>query len=230
MKRVIQQKRASWYSELSQLAGNKQQLRTILGFINHLLWVLADRHKCIGRLANGKVTVRRKFRSLVRQAFATLTATTGMSKYLKKYWCGSGDGFYGGKDRAWNSRPKLLQIQDLLEGWGLFKVDSPGFKGDRRPTKYFDIKVAELLIIAEVIESLLTDTAYESGTVTRKKNLTTLPGHRCFGLVAMFNSLFQGIAIWRREDQEWEATLPIWELSAEEEAAWDYRFGWELSW
>lgn len=222
MKRVIQQKRSEYYDQLRLL--DEQMLRTISGFIGHLLWVVGDRYKCISKLVNGKVKVRRKFRDLVRESFACVMATTGLSKYVRRYHGGKGS-TRKGKDRAWFSRPKLLEVQGLLEGWEVFKVDSPGFRGDRRPTRYFDIKVADLLIIAEVIESLLTDSAD-----SKANNLAVLPAHKNYTLVSMFNFLFKGIAIWRREDQEWEATLPIWELSAEEEAAWDYRFGWELSW
>lgn len=230
MKRALQARRNYWFSELAPMTNNRQALKTILAFINHLLWVAANRYKYIDRLANGRTSIRRRFIDITKKQIAVYTATTGMSKYIEKYWRGSNEKmFWGGHDRAWHGRTKLLEIQRLLEGWGLFEVDSPGFQpGQRRPTKYLNIKIAELLILAEVLESLLCDTGYREGITKKSSNLSTLPKHCGYTLVKMFNTLFFGIAEWRRQSED-DLILPIWELSMEEEAEWEYEFGWELN-
>lgn len=233
MKRALQAKRNYWFTELSQLVHNRQLLKTILGFINRILWVAAARHKYMDRLANGRVSIRRKFVEITRQRISTHISTMGMSGYMKRYWCGSDEKRkFGGCDRAWNSRPKLLEVQKLLEGWELFRVESPGLRPkdvNNKATIYREVKIAELLIIAEVVESLLMDTAYGSGKYTKKNNFATLPAHRGYFLVKCFNTLFLGIAQWRRQSED-DLILPIWELSPEEEAEWEYEFGWELAW
>lgn len=230
MKRVLQAKQNFWYGQLSELASNRQLLKSILGFINHLLYIAAKRHKYIGRLGNGRVSIRRKFIDIARKQIAVLTSTVGMSKYMRRHWCGSDSSrVHGGGDRAWHSRPKLLEVQKLLEGWELFRVDSPGFRQQRRPTTYHNIKLADLLIIAEVAESLLMDTAYACGKYSKKKNFATLPSHRGYFLIQCFNTIFKGIAVWRRQGDD-DSILPVWDLTEQDILEWEYEYEWGLNW
>ncbi|MFB2838083.1 hypothetical protein [Floridanema evergladense] len=55
---------------------------------------------------------------------------------------------------------------------GLFEVEPRKFSDKRFPTVYFNVKIADLLIIAEAIEALLCDSAYSKKEVSRSFTLS----------------------------------------------------------
>lgn len=109
---------------------------------------------------------------------------------------------------------------------GLFEIESREFNDKRRfPTVYVNLKIADLLIIAETIEGLLCDRAYAKKEVTRKFTVSALPKHKGFGMVAIFNQLFKGVAQWRRmvnETMLWvdptEVELELFDLMFQSDA------------
>lgn len=197
MKRVISAKRSFYYNWLSELP--EAQLWTMQAFINHLCWVAASRSKLIKKRADGKITFLGSVQKLKLRK--VICATTGMSDYVRKYW-----------HKAWHSRPNLIKVRKEFEEMGLFEIESREFSDRRRfPTVYVNLKIADLLIIAEMIEELLCDRAYAQRTVSRKFTIAALPQHKGFGMVAIFNQIFKGVAQWRRKVDE----MVLWAEASE---------------
>lgn len=216
LRRSLNRYRQEFYHLVKDFATDVHKIQSYLSFINYVLGIAAKRHKFFDKKANGQIVYRRSLIELARKQMWAIAPTNGLVTYSKRYW-----------KKAWNSKPYYLKVQRQFVEWGLLQVDRPEFSPDeRRPTSYYDIRVAELLIMAEVLEGLLTDTAYTNGSVNKSTNLSALPTHRCYALVKMFNTIFAGLATWRRQS-DWESTLPCWDS---EEMLWEYEFGWELNW
>lgn len=197
MKNVISAKRSFYYNWLCDLP--EVQLRTMLAFVNHLCWVAADRSKLIRKRANGKTTVLGSAQKL--KLNKVVCATTGMSKYVRKFW-----------QKASYSRPSLIKVRKEFQEMGLLDVMPRKFNDNRHfATVYVNLKIADLLIVAEMIEELLCDRAYARKEVSRKNNLDTLPKHKGYGAVMLFNQVFKGVAKWRRKIDE----MVLWAEASE---------------
>lgn len=211
---TIQLKRTLYLSWLESLSDEERW--TVYAMINHLVWIIYRRSGLVKRGKNGQVVVADDVSKV--KLDKVFCATTGLVKYIQQYW---GDRACSDRKILINKYKQMLREQGLLQ-W----VERKFSDGKRQPTMYVNLKPADLLLVAEMLEKLLLEEAYDRSDIRIKGNLSYLPLHKAYALVRIFNAVFKGVITWRRVNPDWAEVLPVFDADESAFAEFDARFQW----
>lgn len=194
-----------------------QEILTYLGMLNHILPIAyksafqfkgRDRklnEKAIEEIVkNGKTQkgiVSTGVNRSVKKGDEETREITGMIKYLKQHHPG-----------AYCSRPTLIKYRKRMEGLGIFAVSDRRFSDGKRFPTVYEINLLEALLLCEALEEELLGREYSLGKC-KKGFLGSLPKHKCFALVKLFNAALGWLGLAYRRVWEDEPLFGAWSLS-----------------
>lgn len=183
---------------------------TIFGILNRMLYLAAIKEKIISH-PNPKTGLRaynKKNIGRLAQPITVISCVTGTETYLKEHWA-----------RAAHSVNPIRETRELLsETFKLFTLEdrdwSVAENRGRAPNPCSEFDSVRSLILAErceqkllvrfKLEEIQLDWSQEIGSgnyPTVRDESKSMPEHKAYTLVALYNMMFDGIARWGRQDE-----------------------------
>ena len=204
------------YEELISELSFKECL-TILGILNEKIYCAAVNAKVITKCKEGRIFHREKITKLLTEAVTVVTPVTYLATYLKMYW----------PNLAYHSRTAVARLREVLsEKFKLFTLEERDWSNPEarhrapNPCGSFDflgaLLVAKLLearvMVWYKLEDLRLDFTQPLGNCNYplvRDESQSLPAHKGYTMVKLYNFLFEGIDRWRRDEVDFGGQQPI---------------------
>jgi hypothetical protein len=198
-----------------------KEIFTIFAVLNRLLYVAGwQAHIISSPQQDGKRVYNKTNIVKIAQPILVITSLKGIRTYLRDYWT----------SRVYKSPGSIDRVRnELCEVFKLFALEKRYWanpKGrHRRPNPCSEFDCVRALILAERCEQkLLVDYTLEevrldwsqeigNGNYPMVRDETkSLPEHKAYTLVALFNMMFDGIVRWGRPDEPASGKTPLPEV------------------
>lgn len=202
--------------KLKKLKGRKiQRLFTMFGLLNNALYLAGVQARVISnKKSDGLRTYNAKNIAKLAAPMTIAPRMTGITTYLLKHWAG----------RCYDSKKTVEKVRkELSDKFKLYNLDCRDWTGpkgrNRKSNCMSNLDVAAALILAERIELILLehysleeiqlDWSQEIGNgnyPTVRDESKSMPEHKAYTLVALYNMMFDGIVRWGRQDEPTDVT------------------------
>ena len=197
--------------KLKKLKGRKiQRLFTMFGLLNNALYIAGIQARVISnKKSDGLRTYNAKNVPKLAVPMTIAPRMTGIMTYLSKHWAG----------HCYDSKKTVEKVRkELSDKFKLYNLDCRDWTDpegrNQKSNRMSSLDVAAALILAERIELILLehysleeihlDWSQEIGNgnyPTVRDESKSMPEHKAYTLVALFNLMFDGIARWGRQDE-----------------------------
>lgn len=194
-----------------------KEVITLWGILNEMIWCAAINAKAISKRRNENlVFYQENIPKLINESITVVTPVQFLVKYLKKFWSGL----------TYGSATAIRRLRSVLcEEFKLFTLEERDWSDPsnrhRAPNPCGSFDIIGGLVLARLCEDAalthyeLEDTGLDwsqpigNGNYPQVRNEdNSLPAHKAYTLVALYNLVFEGIDRWGREEADFTDQEP----------------------